>query len=818
MMSVKNLRWLLLLLFAMVAGAASAAGYSVSFQLVDSLGAGEPYATVRVYALPDTVRPAAMGVTDGDGFFRKPLGRPGEYRLTVTSVGKTPLAERFTLKKEEPAKELGRLTVRDAGNMLSEVTVTAAAPLISREIDRIGYDVQADDESKTSTLEETLRKVPMVNVDPDGTITLNGSSNFKIYKNGRPNNSFTRNAKDIFKSIPASTIKKIEVITDPGAREDAEGTGMILNIVTVENTVVKGVMGTANLMWDNQSNLPNPSVWLTSQIDRLTFSVFAGNWNRPSRSGGSSSSTRTDYASGNTLLESSSNVSRFNGTNAGLELSFEIDTLNLITAEFFGFFQNTKSRSSSSTRMMAGGSDDPAADIYRFDSFGLTNPSKGHWLDGTFNYQRSTRRKDEKITLSYMISGQGGRSVSDLSYTSALNMPVPYTGIYTDSRTSQLEHTLQLDWTRPLMKGHTFDTGAKYIYRDNNSRTRQDYRDYRTSSTDFSHITQVAALYADYRATFGKFGARAGVRYEYSRLAAEFKDGSAPDFHSNLNDWVPNAALSWTINMRNSMRLSYSSRISRPGINYLNPMVNTSPTVTSQGNPDLGSVRQQTLNLNYSFFSPKFNIDFNATYDFSNNDIIQVTDVIDDHTYNNYANAGRNRAFSAGAYIQWTASAKTRLMLNGSLRYNDYRNPSLGISAAGWSPSMFLRLSQKLPWKLQFNAMCAYWGRGVSLYNRPENKIRNAFYNLSLQRSFLKDDRLTVNIYARNPFGPSSREYSTRSINLSSQSYSHTVAPHNRSIGIRLSYRFGSLNATVRKVRGITNDDVVGGQTHATTE
>ena len=123
MMSVKNLRWLLLLLFAMVAGAASAAGYSVSFQLVDSLGAGEPYATVRVYALPDTVRPAAMGVTDGDGFFRKPLGRPGEYRLTVTSVGKTPLAERFTLKKEEPAKELGHRPMQRTSFSLKQMAM-----------------------------------------------------------------------------------------------------------------------------------------------------------------------------------------------------------------------------------------------------------------------------------------------------------------------------------------------------------------------------------------------------------------------------------------------------------------------------------------------------------------------------------------------------------------------------------------------------------------------------------------------------------------------------------------------------------------------
>ena len=108
-----------------------------------------------------------------------------------------------------------------------------------------------------------LRKVPMVSVDPDGTIKIKGSGDFKIYKNGRQNNSFTNNAKDIFKSIPAAMIKRIEVITDPGAREDAEGTGMILNIVTMENTVIKGVMGNAGLNYPTTSTVPSPKIWLT---------------------------------------------------------------------------------------------------------------------------------------------------------------------------------------------------------------------------------------------------------------------------------------------------------------------------------------------------------------------------------------------------------------------------------------------------------------------------------------------------------------------------------------------------------------------------
>ena len=104
---------------------------------------------------------------------------------------------------------------------LEGVTVKAQRQLIKQDIDRIGYDVQADEESKTQTVLDMLRKVPMVTVDGEDNIKVKGNSSFKIYKNGHLDPSLTQNAKEILKSMPASMVKRIEVITDPGAREDA---------------------------------------------------------------------------------------------------------------------------------------------------------------------------------------------------------------------------------------------------------------------------------------------------------------------------------------------------------------------------------------------------------------------------------------------------------------------------------------------------------------------------------------------------------------------------------------------------------------------
>ncbi len=202
---------------------AEASPFKVTGETADSAGVPEIYATVRVYAAADSLKPVSFGVTDDLGRFSQQLPKAGSYRLTVTSVGKQPVDLPFEVSASSPVKDFGHITVLENKNELGEVEVVAQRPLVTREIDRIGYDVKADPESQTNTLQEMLRKVPLVTVEADGTIKVKGSTSFKIYKNGRPNNSFTKNAKDIFAAIPASSIKKIEVITDPGAREDAEG-------------------------------------------------------------------------------------------------------------------------------------------------------------------------------------------------------------------------------------------------------------------------------------------------------------------------------------------------------------------------------------------------------------------------------------------------------------------------------------------------------------------------------------------------------------------------------------------------------------------
>lgn len=788
---------------------ASAQTLSVKGSVVDSIGNAESFATLRIYQLPDTVKPKIATTADLDGKFNIKLPEEGGYRVNILSFGRQDINRDIAVDKEWPTVDLGEIVMTPTASMLQEVTVTAQRPLVVKEIDRIGYDVQADDEAKTSQLDEILKKVPLVSVDPDGTIKIKGSTDFKVYKNGRPNNSFSRNAKDIFKALPASMIKRIEVITDPGAREDAEGTTAILNIVTLENTVIKGAMGNVRLSYQSTNDTPSGNVWMQTQIDKVNLSFYGG-YNRFSRRNSRfRSETLQKYEdSGNEMYSESSGDSHGQLGYFGLEGSLELDTLNLLTAELNGYAYSLKSNSESLNSMKSGLGDL----IYSYKVLNKSDPNRYFDIDGNFNYQRSTRRKGETLTLSYRISSTNQRQHNISDYEEEVNLPVPYTGTSNDFTLNFIEHTGQFDWTRPINEINKFDVGVKYINRNNHSINDQDYFNWQQMHSDFIHNTQVFALYFDYRLKWKKFGARAGLRYEYSRLAAKYHDGSNDPFHSDLNDLVPNAAISYDINDANTLKLSYSTRINRPGISQLNPAVVETPTSISSGNPDLGSSRHQSLDLNYNLIGRKFSLDLGTSYSFMNNAVIQVQELMPgDILKSSYTNSGHNKWFNIAVWMNYTPFTKTSLMLNANVNYAHRSNPSLGITTHGWGGYAYVRIRQQLPWDLALTGFTSIYQSTPDLYNSNRTHLDdNISYGFDLQKSFLKEKRLSVSLTIQNPFRNNVRIYETEPRNAGYTGFSRTYHYSFANIlNISVSYRFGSLNASVKKTaKSISNDDV----------
>lgn len=810
--------------------------YRVKAALKDSLGEAMEFVTWRVFsARADSVskammakvpkgvtlppealakmapKPETSGITGIDGLISAALKTPGKYRLAITSTEINPQDIEFEVDDTAPVADLGTITPSDRSRELGEVVVTAQKPLVVKEIDRIGYDVQADVESKTSMLDQILRKVPMVTVDPDGTIRVNGSTSFKIYKNGRPNKGFTSNAKDIFKSIPASSIKKIEVITDPGSREDADSGMAILNIVTDSETALKGVTGSVGLRTDTRDPLPMPNLFLTTQINKLTMSLYGGMWRRSKKHSQSHSEGIDRILSSGITRESESWSQSSNmGGYGGLELSLELDTLNLITAEMFMHSWSSKNWSDGTTRQF----DAEGNPMYSY-SYRTKSPGKNSDLniDGSLNYQRSTRLKGETITLSYMISNGSNNSRSDREYYDLVNAPMGYDGMYSKVRQKSLEHTFQFDWSRPLNNKIKFDAGAKYIYRDNNSRNTLEYSGMpeMDARDRFNHNTNIGAIYTDWRGKWGKFGARAGVRYEFSRMSRKYHSSEKEDYHSDFNDWVPNVAVSYDFTDASTLKLTYGRRITRPSIDALDPTIITTPTTVSGGNPDLKSSYYNNYSLEWNLNKMKFNTRISVSYSTSDDGFLNVETVKDDILYSTWNNKMKSRQLSVSAFFQYKPSFNTMVYFNGGWSLSRMEDPTrdIHLTRPNFNAQLFAR--QKLPWNLYvMGGVGIYTGWGSSLYSYSKLLNSGVWNFLGLQKSLLKDDRLNIGIQASNPFGPYKHVKSaTYRVRGDMRGTSYDYQKNNCTVMLHINYRFGSLKAFVKKVgRGISNDDV----------
>ena len=697
---------------------------------------------------------------------------------------------------------------------LQDLEVVTQRQLIKTEIDRVSYDVQADAESKTKTVMDMLRKVPLVSVDGDDNIRVKGGTSFKIYKNGHPDPSISQNPKEVLKAIPASMIKRIEVITEPGAKYDAEGVTAILNIVMKDASGMSGATGTVSAGIDIMGN-PNANAYVTAQRGKFVTSINYGFMHR-NRNGGSQRQDMLQVyrATGDTLHTTGAGDAMVNVHYGNLEASYEADSLNLITASVGGFYSSYGGDGDGTTTMTAAS----GAPIYSFGSRNHTTGSHYYNVNGRLDYQHRTHRKDEAITASYMLSSTLNKTDQEMRYYDGWNSPMPYDFTHQKGNERFWEHTWQLDWTRPIAAGHKIETGLKYIYRSNTSHTTMTYQtdNVETDGMDsrFKHLTQVGAAYASYTFTRNKWTARAGLRYEWSYLKASYPDGSQQSFHRSLNDWVPSASLNYQIDFARSIKWAFATSINRPGISYLNPAVIEGPTTIHYGNAHLGSARNYSTSITYMQIGPKFTFNVAPSFSWTSNAITAVKWSEGGKDIDTYRNTLTHRRMGLNGFFQWQVTPTTSMMFNGDLGHDYFHSKELGLTNKGhWASFFYTQVTQQLPWKLRLTAHAGKWGGGADdLYSHSGNAW---FYGLSLQRSFLKEDRLTVSISAQKPFSP---KYGGFSSYITQGDYTgrNQFEWRERNFNLRISYRFGSLKARVKKTdKTIENDDVVGGSSSA---
>lgn len=800
---------LILMIFQVFNVQAQSSHYIVKGILTDSLThESEPYATIRITLKTSPNKPVKMNVTDEKGRFQERLPQKGNYTLQITSVGKRTVIRHFTLTEANPVADLGTLYTYDDTQMLKGVEVVAQKPLVKAEIDKISYSIEDDPDSKTNTTLEMLRKVPLVTVDGEDNIEVNGSSNFKVHVNGKPNTLMSNNPKEVLRSLPANSVKSIEVITEPGAKYDAEGIGGILNIITTDAKM----QGYNVTLGGNAGNMGvSGYAYGTVQVGKFTvtgnYSYNYQNQPRNYSESGREDFTSSDYRH---LLNEGFSKNKGNFQFGNIEGSYEIDTLNLITFSANIFGGNFDIHSESQTVMK----DDTWNERYSYRSPNNSVSEFGN-IGINADYQHSFRKKGEYLTLSYKFNNAPNNNEADTYYEDIKNVPFELLHQYFDNKAHTAEHTAQIDYVNPLNDIHYIDAGMKYIFRDNYSDSKYyienaqgEMEASENLSSKYQQKQQILAAYADYQLKWKKFGVKAGVRYEHTFMDVKYDYMPERNFHTGFDDVVPTVNLSYMLGTTSTLRANYNMRINRPGIWYLNPFRDTSnPTSVSYGNPDPDTEKAHILGLTYNRFSAKFNLNANLTYTFTNNGIEAYSFMNNGVQENTYGNVGKSQQTRLSLWMNWNPGSTTRISVNASGSYADYQSQALNASNNGFNGNLFANVQQTIPWELRLSLYGGGSTPNISLQGKGSSFY---YYGINLSRSFLKEKRLNISLYASS-FLQKYTSYNNETITDTFRSWSESRYPSRR-YGISISWRFGELKTQVKKTqRSITNDDIKAG-------
>jgi outer membrane receptor protein involved in Fe transport len=768
-----------------------------------------PYATISVSKDAKMTTTVKKLPTDGKGFFKTELSE-GDYFLAFQYVGKNTLVKQISVPKGGKELDLGKIVVMESSTELDEVSVVAQAPLVKVEIDKLTYNLKDDPESATSNVLDMLRKVPLITVDADDNVQLKGGSNFKIYLNGKPSNMLANNPSQVLKSMPANSIKDVEVITDPGAKYDAEGVGGIINIVT-DKRVDDGYVGSVGAGLDSRGGY-NGNAYVTTKYGKFGFT---GNTNYYTFKSPDSESTfeRRDFSRQPETILRQDGESGFDGSGLMLSgmISYEIDTLNLISLSLNGY--NGTGTNNTNTKVTSTG-----GYIYGYDRISKGTNEHGS-IDLSADYQRSFKKKGEFLTLSYRYgnnpnNSEGETITENIAGTPILRLEDYRTRSFNDADGN--EHTGQIDYVNPLTTNHTIEAGLKYIYRDNSSEGQNMYfnsienkwLEDVSRKNDLQHDQYIASGYASYGFKKDKFGLKAGLRAEQTKQDVNFISKNDSVIKTDFFDLVPSLALSYQMSMTQTLRLGYNMRVYRPGIWHLNPYVNNiDPLNISYGNPDLDAEKNHNISLNYGSFSRKLNLNASVNYSVTNNSITRYEFVKDGISNTTYGNIGKSQSTGVNAYIRWAPTNDLNMFINGNVDYIDISSTeNAALKNSGFSYRAFSGVTYTLPYDVRFSVNGGYFGSRIMLQSKMDPFF---FMSFGLSKSFM-NDKLDVAVRGSNPFQKyMDHKNFTTGTNFTQESLFRRPA---QSISLNVTFRFGDLKSSIKKIqRGISNEDVKSG-------
>jgi len=763
------------------------------------------YATITLFPAGHT-KPTAGISTDKKGVFTIESLASGNYRLVIDFIGYRSRNVFIKITPRQAFVSLGAITLSNQAQTLTGVTITGQKKLIENKIDKIVYNAERDLTSQTGVATDLLQKVPQVSVDVDGNVELQGSGNILFLINGKPSTIFGSNITDVLQAIPASEIKSIEVITNPGARYDAKGSGGIINIILKHNSA-QGING--NLSLTAGTLLQNGSFNLDAKKGNFALNAFVNGNARLSRTTPTSSlRTSTDTGTKTTALLQQDGANAFtrHGYQSGVGFDWTItDRDNLSGGSNYQNFGNRAHGyldQLEQTQTIAGGAFQDLSTInhtshafteYSFDpnlSFKHTFKDKDQELeiilDGSFAHNSSTAGNDQYL-----------QPKDSLSYATRNDNPA-----------KENQYEAMINYTQPLRENVNLGLGGKFSAYDISSAANASlwnpfangYLYDSALSNNLNYHQRVYAAYAELNFPIAKtINARLGSRYERTRINSFFANAHE-SIHNGYNTIIPSIFLMQKLGETQTIKLSFTIRINRPDYSDLNPFINTSdPKNIVTGNPSLKPEIWDRYEASYSKeFGKTGSITATLYYRQSNGDIqpfivYYPSLVVGDTTYTNVSvttrqNIGIEKNAGTNLFVDLHPTDKWSIRSNMIVFYRYTINQ---VDPGYNSHTTIYRFNINSAYQFTNNFAAEFFGNFNSHHHEAQGYYPSFIsYNIALRKQFwnkkgslaLTANNILANYVSQRTelFGPGFVSSNVRRIPF-------------RSIGLNFSWKFGYL-------------------------
>jgi len=701
---------------------------------------------------------------------------------------------------------------------IKAVEIKVSKNLIENRADALVYNADEDLTSKGQSASELLSKVPMVDVDMDGNVSLRGNRNIRFLINGRPSGLLAGSPADALRAMSADDIATVEVITNPSSKYDAEGSGGIINIILKEKKV-EGVVG--NFRGGIGTRSAHLGGSLASQKGKTAYNLSLGShfW----RSWGNLETQRNnidDQGISYQLIQKSDQVNWGGGPRLTLSLDHQFTKSQSLVLTATGRYRLRNSIDNWSTNW---GVTDSVDFLWRQESDYL---SQGWGYDLGFDYRiKGKNPKNEFAIAGLLTDGNSGDGYDALRFNSLNNLSFQEHSL---NNNSNKEFSLQMDWVNSISEELLFETGLKTVLRWVTSNYHFDSFDFAKNTfvpneilnNGFGYYQNVYAGYSQITYKFlKKYSARFGMRFEATEFGGNINKGTFETVGKNTftgepyYNWVPSISLSRVIGVGGYLRLNYNRRIQRPSLTFLNPYVNYSnPVNITVGNPLLDPEISENYEFSFGNYTKVGGFGLNFYHKRLNNAIETYRYINSSGVYvTTYSNIGKNIQNGMDLNLNFRGKG-WMFFLNGGLGYVNISSTIdtgavAGVSASGWTYVIGLRGNYSINenWLIE----------GFSRINAPQFSLQGysqnwMFHTIGIKRTF-NEGKGGLGIGLDNPFTPRvtlKTENKGQSFNL----YSERVL-NMWGVRINFNYSFGDVKTKKTNIRGIRikNEDLKNG-------